>query len=147
MSMRTPEQRTRDEARIEQVLLGSVMPISEAWHHTKVVGVTASNPDGSSRQDAIAKVNQFDFVDLVRNPHDPWDKNAVMVMASIMDPPSRCAGPNAQPTMSRVQLGHLDAKLASEIAPLLDAGEPWAAIVTQWRARLPGEFPCCCFAA
>jgi hypothetical protein len=124
MATRTPEQRTRDEVRVEQVLTGTIMPISDSWRHTKVVGVKFSNEDGSSRQAAIAEMSQFDFVDLVHNPNDKWDKNAVRVLAALADRSS-------EGQTRRIQIGHLDGALATELAPRLDAGEPWGAIVTR----------------
>src|SRR4051794_24061660 len=128
MSTRTSAQRTRDEQLVEAALLGALPPPHDLREHTKVVGVTATNPDGSSRQDAIWKVTQFEFVDLVRNRYDQYDSNAIQVFATIADTPSRT---NPQGGTRRVQIGHIDADLARLIAPRIDAGEPWRAITTR----------------
>jgi hypothetical protein len=131
--MRTPEERARDEQRVERALLGELLPKNDRRLHTKVVGVTKPNTDGSSRQDAIAKMHQFDLVELVRNPNDPWDSNAIKVMALIEQPARRKKGEvhAAAPEIQRAQVGHLDAELAKELAPALDRGERWWAIATR----------------
>lgn len=128
MSTRTPAERTRDEQLVEAALLGKLLPPHDQRIHTKVVGVTATNPDGSSRQDAIWKMTQFEFVDLVRNPGDRFDRNAIQVIATIPAPPSRS---NHAGGTCRVQIGHIDADIAHGLAPRLDAGEPWRAIATR----------------
>jgi hypothetical protein len=114
---RTAAQRTRDEERVELALLGKLLPSHDRRIHTKVVGVMSKNEDGSSRQDAIAKMAQFDLVDLVRNPQDQWDYNAIKVMATIDG--------------DKIQIGHVDRDLAADVAPRIDAGERWAAICTR----------------
>lgn len=114
---RTAAQRTRDEERVELALLGKLLPAHDSRIHTKVVGVMHNNRDGSSRQDAIAKMSQFDQVELVRNPDDEHDGNAVMVIARVEG--------------TRIQIGHLDRDLAAKVAPRVDAGETWQAIATR----------------
>ncbi|HWR36358.1 MAG TPA: HIRAN domain-containing protein [Clostridia bacterium] len=128
MSTRTPAERTRDEELVERALLGKLLPPHDLRRHTKVVGVTHNNEDGTSRQDAIWRMTQFDFVDLVRDPHDAYSADAIEVIATIPAPPTRCGQPGPA---QRIQIGHLDAELAADMAPRLDAGEKWKAIATR----------------
>jgi hypothetical protein len=131
--MRTPEERARDERRVEQALLGQLLPAHSERRHTKVVGVTHTNADGSSRQLAIEKMHQFDVVELVRNPQDQWDANAIKVMALLAEPGRRKKGEAhaTSPEIRRIQIGHLDGELARELALALDRGERWWAIATR----------------
>jgi hypothetical protein len=139
--MRSPEERARDEQRVEQALLGQLLPRHDERLHTKVVGVTKLNPDGSSRQAAIEEMHQFDVVELVRNPGDEWDSNAIQVVVSLeraarrkKGEPAPAAGSGAAAlsvTSRRVQIGFLDAALAAELAPKIDHGERWWAIATR----------------
>ena len=46
---------------------------------TKVVGVTFENADGASRQRIIAKCGIGEDIDLVPEPDNPHDANAVAV--------------------------------------------------------------------
>lgn len=131
--MRSPEERARDEQRVEQALLGKLLPKHDRRLQTKVVGVTSANADGSSRQDAIKLMHQFEVVELLRNPNDEWDRNAIKVMALIAQPARRKKGEvhATAPNIIRIQVGHLDGELAKEIAPALDRGEHWWAIATR----------------
>ncbi len=133
MATRTPEQRSLDEERVEAALLGRLLPSHDRLIHAKVVGVTHNNADGSSRQDAIARIRQFDQVELVHNPKDEWDRNAIQVIALLAEPERRRKGETEVRVgaVRRVQVGHLEADLAIELAPALDRGEPWKAVVTR----------------
>lgn len=72
---------------------------------TKVVGVTFDNIDGSSRQQAIKRLKVGDRVQLVMNPNDPYDKNAIMVFG--------------KGSIEHVEIpdciGHLKADLAADV--------------------------------
>lgn len=118
---------------IEQALLGQLLPPHDRLIHAKVVGVTHDNPDGSSRQDAIGQMRQFEDVELRHNPRDEWDRNAIQVIARIAQPARRRKGDSEDlpPEIRRVQIGFLEAGLAAELAPALDRGEPWRALVTR----------------
>jgi hypothetical protein len=131
--MRSPEERARDEQRVEQALLGKLLPKHDRRLQTKVVGVTSANADGTSRQDAIKLMRQFETVELLRNPNDEWDRNAIKVMALIAQPARRKKGEvhATAPDIRRVQVGHLDGELAKELAPALDRGDRWWAIATR----------------
>lgn len=45
----------------------------------KVVGVTFANPDGTSRQEIISKMQKGNPVSLVREPNNLYDPNAIAV--------------------------------------------------------------------
>ena len=70
---------------------------------TKIVGVSHRNPDGSSRQDLLARCTVGEHVHLVREPRNKHDANAIAVELQGGD-----------------SLGYLKASLASELAPFLD---------------------------
>lgn len=73
--------------------------------YSKIAGVTRKNPDGTSRQRLLKRCKVGQPLKLVREPSNPADENAVMVL-----------------TMDGKQLGYLNADVACEIAPRLDAG-------------------------
>jgi hypothetical protein len=79
--------------------------------HTKLVGVTRKNIDGTNRQDVIEDLeeelaaNGALELGLRREPHNPFDRNAVAVLA----PDGR-------------QLGYFSATVAEALAPVLDCG-------------------------
>ena len=73
---------------------------------TKVCGVSKKNEDGSRRQEIIAQCWFDEDLDLVREPDNPHDEDAIAVFrASFTE-----------------QCGYLPARLASKIAPLMDSG-------------------------
>ena len=67
--------------------------------HTKVVGVTYNN-----RQKAIRSLQEGDEIFLVREPSNPYDENAILVVSR-----------------KRGDIGHIPRELAAQIAPLMDA--------------------------
>jgi hypothetical protein len=82
--------------------------------HTKVAGVSFKNPDGSSRQQHIRRYCAASIpVFLRREPDNRHDKNTVAVWVSA----HRFAV-----FQSEVQIGHLNAELAAEIAHHIDHG-------------------------
>ena len=78
---------------------------------SKIVGVTFSNPDGTSRQELIEDLEDLRRGDgvailhLKRDPENPYDPNAVQVLFG-----------------ETRQLGFLSRQVAQTIAPLLDSG-------------------------
>jgi HIRAN domain len=128
--MRTSLQRAQDETRVEHALSGKLWPSHNRRLHTKVAGVTCFNDDGTSRQDAIRHMAQFDSVELVREPHNQFDSMAIRVMGTVYDPPSKDRR-KPVPEPRRVQIGFIAADVAEEIAPSMDAGEKWAAWVSR----------------
>jgi hypothetical protein len=73
--------------------------------HTNIVGVTHSNPDGTGRQDLLARCKVSERVQFVPEPTNRHDRNAVKVCR-----------------MSGDQLGYLRRELAEEIKGDLDRG-------------------------
>ncbi|NMB26380.1 MAG: hypothetical protein GX986_12715, partial [Firmicutes bacterium] len=67
--------------------------------YSKIVGVTRYNPDGTSRQDLLAQCKIGQPLRLVREPDNPVDSNAVMVL-----------------TMERKQLGYINRSIAPHVA-------------------------------
>jgi hypothetical protein len=79
--------------------------------YTKIVGVTQSNPDGRPRQKIIQKSVKAGMpLQLVREPKNRYDKNAIAVML-------------AETPGAGAQLGYLSGDLAADLAPRLDAGQ------------------------
>lgn len=72
---------------------------------TKVVGVTFSNEDGSSRTRIIAGMTESDKVCIERDPFNQYDANAVKV----------CVLKNGE----KKQIGFLAKEIAAEISPKL----------------------------
>lgn len=66
--------------------------------HTKIVGVSHPNSDGSDRQEHIRKCRHFEALDLDHEESNPHDPNAVRVLRKTGE-----------------QLGYLRAELAAEI--------------------------------
>lgn len=75
---------------------------------TKVVGVTFSNEDGSSRTRIIASMSESDQICLERDPFNQFDSNAVKV----------CVVKNGE----NKQIGFLAKDIASEVSPKLRRG-------------------------
>ena len=75
---------------------------------TKVVGVTFSNEDGSSRARIIAGMNESDTICLERDPYNQYDSNAVKV----------CVIKNGE----KKQIGFLAKDIASDVSPKLRRG-------------------------
>ena len=71
--------------------------------HTKIVGVTYQNPDGTKRQKFIKKCRVGESLELVRDPKNRYDPRAIEVQR-----------------MNGEQLGYLSRDVAGELAPLLD---------------------------
>ncbi len=71
---------------------------------TKVVGVSRSNEDGTSRQDIIrSSVQELDSLILEREPTNPYDSQAVKVM-----------------TTDHRQIGYLSREVAGRVSFALD---------------------------
>jgi hypothetical protein len=88
--------------------------------HSKVVGVTRHNHDGSDRQEIAQACRGGERLTLRREPDNPQDANAVAVVRGNGD-----------------QVGYLSAGVAEQIAPLLDAGAPITAVVSEVTGGTP----------
>jgi single-stranded-DNA-specific exonuclease len=76
--------------------------------YTKVVGVTFED-----RQQALAEVREGTGVELVREPDNPHDPNAIKILHQ-----------------SGLDLGYINARLAKQLAPYLDQGFTYEGLVT-----------------
>jgi len=85
--------------------------------HTKVVGVTMEN-----RQEVIKKLSPNTSIHLKREPGNPYDPNAIMVM-----------------TEKGEQVGYLKRKLALVLAPLLDQGQEYKAYIASITGGVDGN--------
>ena len=85
-----------------------------------VVGVAGAGQHHSEALEA-AEIEPGDPLELRRDPANEHDPNAIQVLA---------AGE---------QLGWVPRELAAELAPLLDAGEPWSALVLREHRRSPRD--------
>jgi HIRAN domain len=82
--------------------------------HTKVRGVTYSNPDGADRQKIIQQWCQSgDAVYFAREKNNPVDRNAIQVRRVV------CSDVPDKPRLGE-QLGYLSRELAEELAPDMD---------------------------
>lgn len=77
----------------------------------KVVGVTFANEDGSSRRATILEMTTSSPVELVREPSNKYDINAIKVITGDK------------------QIGYIGKEYASIMAPLMDTGTQFTAIV------------------
>jgi len=88
--------------------------MSDKSFYTKVAGVSKKNANGSSRQKIIEEcVWKGHPLDLIPEPNNPYDKNAVGVWWS-----------------NDRQIGYLSAEVAEEISGEIAAGTPVSAVVT-----------------
>lgn len=77
---------------------------------TKLRSVSVTNPDGSSRQDIIDRfVQPDDYLELEREPQNPYDNNALAAFADIGGG-------------KKVKVGYISRELAAQISPLWDSG-------------------------
>lgn len=77
----------------------------------KVVGVTFANEDGSSRKETILGMTTASPVDLIREPDNKYDKNAIKVITGDK------------------QIGYIGKEYASIMAPLMDNEIQFTAVV------------------
>ena len=82
------------------------------YFHTRVVGVTYANADGTRRQAIIPHCNAGDIVRLVPEPTNPQDPNALMVCRENGD-----------------HIGYIGADLAHEIRERSERGWQYAAFI------------------
>ncbi len=82
--------------------------------HTKIVGVTRKNDDGTDRQNLIADLSEGDQLTFEREYENEHDENAIAVYD--------CSGQ---------QLGYLKSSVAEDVAPILDSGGKITGFVTE----------------
>ncbi|MDD3228906.1 MAG: HIRAN domain-containing protein [Oscillospiraceae bacterium] len=84
--------------------------------HTKVAGVTFDN-----RQRLIRRMTEGESISLQRDPRNEYDKNAIMVINSAGN-----------------QIGFISKELAAVMAPNMDRGIGYTAVVCNINADMPG---------
>lgn len=72
--------------------------------HSKVAGVTKNNPDGRNRQDILKTCKSREKLTFVREPNNPYSKNAVAIYRGAD------------------MLGYVNEDFAATIAPMIDSG-------------------------
>ena len=72
--------------------------------HSKVAGVTKDNPDGRNRQDILKTCKTREKLTFVREPNNPYSKNAVAIYRGAD------------------MLGYVNEDFAATIAPMIDSG-------------------------
>jgi hypothetical protein len=79
---------------------------------TKVAGVTKRTPDGESRQKIIKELSPGDSVELVREPENPHDSDAIKVIAG------------------GEHIGYLPSRTATDLAREMDRGARCEALIS-----------------
>ena len=114
---REEQQRREAERQRMQAAVGSLTKVSS--FHTKVVGVTYQNSDGSDRQRIIRDLvrngglNTGTELQLIPEPTNPYDHNCIRVVAA-----------NGQ------QIGNLSRDIAAQVAPQIKSGDVFRAFVS-----------------
>lgn len=106
------EYKAKDEARKEW--LKQRYPDGDKWIFTKVVGVSHKNSDGSYRRKIIRRCRVPEELQLVPEPDNPFDSNAIAVCRA-----------NGE------QLGYLNQRLAADMHRWMGNGQQWVAVLTQ----------------
>ena len=79
----------------------------------KVVGVSFDNDNGINRQVLLATLKKTDGIQLVREPRNLFDTNAVKVMSGEM------------------QLGYVGKQYVTILAPMIDQGRKFMATISE----------------
>lgn len=82
--------------------------------HSKILGVTATNEDGYSRQRLIKRLRVGTVLKLVRDPGNRYDPNAIEIC-----------------TRKGKMIGYLNQDLTEEISPLIDSGSHVECVVSE----------------
>jgi hypothetical protein len=91
-------------------------------YFAQVAGVAYCNPDGVNRQDIIPSCRQLESVELIHEPENAWDPNAIMVCR-----------------VSGEQIGYLPKSLAQDVVGKSAAGYRFAACVSEVVGGKPEE--------
>ena len=82
--------------------------------HTKVVGVTKLNRNGSDRQRIIRRCRVGEFLDLIPEPDNPYDESAVKVCRMTGEQLGYLAAGIAAQLHGQIARGrHIDAEISS----------------------------------
>lgn len=90
--------------------------------YSKIVGVTYKNRDGSSRQNIIKRCSVGELLELIREPKNEHDPNALKICRQ-----------NGE------QLGYIGAEQAEELAPLMDSGKRVTATISDLTGGVGNE--------
>lgn len=113
-----------EDAAFEQVLTDHIGSAIDKHFYSKLAGVTHANADGGDRQQLIAKCAMGEFLELVREPNNAFDPNAIRVVNEDGD-----------------QLGYLARDAAEQIARDLDQrGRIWIAVVRKAEKAEEGKY-------
>jgi hypothetical protein len=88
---------------------------------TKIFGVTKNNEDGSSRQKIIATIEKGMDLELIREPDNSYDPNAIAVFVK---------GYSLLTGYKLAKIGYTSSELAGELSDLMDMGEKYSCKVT-----------------
>ena len=88
------------------------------WFDAKAAGLTFPNPDGSNRQEIARSLDEGDELQLSPEPENPYDRNAIALLA----PDGR-------------QVGYCETRLAAELVSRLRRGFQLRAFVRAVRER------------
>jgi hypothetical protein len=105
------EYKAEDEVR--EKWLKQQYPEGDKWIFTKVVGVSYRNNDGSDRRTIIRHCRVPAELQLVPEPNNPFDSNAIGVRRA-----------NGEP------LGYLNQRLAADMHRWIGNGQHWVAVLT-----------------
>lgn len=83
--------------------------------NVKVVGTTFNNEDGSSRRENIIRMSENSPIELIRDPYNQYDSNAVKVVVIQ----------NGE----QLQIGNLPKELAAQLSPRMRRRETFKAKV------------------
>ncbi len=101
-----------EDAAFESVLARRMGPHITGHFFTKVVGITFKNEDGIIGQDLIPHCKQLDFLKLVPEPDNPYDRDAISVRLE-----------------DGRRIGYLNRRTAQEITSDIQRGAVWLACV------------------
>lgn len=114
----------REDLAFEQVLTARIGSAIDKHFYSKLVGVTHLNADGGDRQELISKCAMCDVVELVREPNNPFDPNAIQVQ-----------------NKDGQQLGYLARDVAEQIAlDFLRRGRIWIALIRRVEKAEEGKY-------
>lgn len=102
-------------------------------HTCAVVGLPYENRDGSKRQDVAKRLKERQTLVLVREPHNPYDANAIAVYEAHW---TRFP---AHELRASSQVGYLPKGLAEMYAPIMDEGAQLFAVLEEKVMRKDGK--------
>lgn len=83
--------------------------------YSKIAGISHKNPDGTSRQNIIKQCRRKEHLLLIREPDNPHSENGTAIKVC------RTTGE---------QLGYINSHVSSEVAPQIDRGVHFDAIIS-----------------